>query len=102
LSADQLCRNVQDREAYQDLESTVESHLQVTLLILGECPEQTLLENGSHERIGDDHETVRSVCQRFHLEQTDLIKTSSVNVDGVTVLRCSLGQTFVVLISAHL
>ena len=54
--------------AYQDLKSTVESHLQVTLLILGERPEQTLLENGSHERIGDDHETVCSVGQRLHLE----------------------------------
>jgi hypothetical protein len=79
------------RTAYQDLESTVESHLQVTLLILGECPKQTLLENCSHERIGDDHETVCSVCQRFHLEQTDLIETSSIDIDGVTVLGCSLG-----------
>jgi PHP family Zn ribbon phosphoesterase len=89
-------------KAYQDLESTVESHLQVTLLILGECPEQTLLEDGSHERIGDYHETVGSVCQRFHLEQTDLIETSSVDIDGVTVLRCSLGKTFVVLKSAYI
>ena len=60
--------NVQNRKAYQDLESTVESHLQVTLLILSERPEQTLFENGSHERIGDDHETVGSVGQRLHLE----------------------------------
>ena len=63
-----LCSGVEAQRAYQDLESTIESHLQVTLLILGECPEQTLLENGSHERIGDDHETVGSVCQRLHLE----------------------------------
>jgi len=54
--------------AYQDLKSTVESHLQVTLLILGECPKQTLLEDCSHERIGNDHETVGGVCQRLHLE----------------------------------
>jgi hypothetical protein len=59
---------MQNQKAYQDLESTVESHLQITLLILGECPEQTLLEDCSHERIGDDHETVGSVCQRLHLE----------------------------------
>jgi hypothetical protein len=87
----------QHQIAYQDLESSVESHLQITLLILGECSQQTLLEDGSHERIGDDHETVRSVGQRLHLEETDLIKTSSIDVDGVAVLRCPLGQTLVVL-----
>jgi hypothetical protein len=82
---------MQNQIAYQDFESTVETHLQVTLLILGECPKQTLLEDCSHKRIGNDHETVGSVCQRLHLEQTDLIKTSSVDIDGVTVLGCSLG-----------
>jgi len=77
---------VRPKEAYQDFESSIESHLQVTLLILGQCPQQTLLEDGSHERIGNDHETVGSVCQRLHFEQTDLIQTTGVDIDGVSVL----------------
>lgn len=75
------------REACQDFECPVESHLQITLLVLGQCPQQTLLEDGSHEGIGNDHETVGSVCQRLHFEQTDLIQTTGVNIDGVSVLR---------------
>lgn len=86
---------------YQDLESSVEAHLQVPVVVFVERSQETLLEDRSHERVGDDHETVGSVGEGLHLEQTDLIETTSVNVDGVTILRCALGQSLVVLLSAR-
>ena len=86
---------------YQNLESSVETHLQESLVVLSKRPQEALLENGRNERIGNDHKAIGSVGQRLHFEQTDLIETSGVDIDSVAVDRCSLGQRFVVLMLAR-
>lgn len=71
--------------AYKNVESPVETHLEVPLIIFRQSPQETLLEDCGHERIGDDHESVGSVCKRFHFEETDLVETPGVDVDSVPI-----------------
>lgn len=46
---------------YLDIEGSIEAHLQVPLFIFVEDAQETLLENGSGERVGKNHDTIRSV-----------------------------------------
>ncbi len=58
---------------YLNIKCRVETHLEVTLLILDEESKETLLEDGRGKGIGQDYDTVCGVGKRLHLEQTDLI-----------------------------
>lgn len=49
------------RSTHQNFESSIETHLQVAIVVLVERSQETLLEDSRHERIRDDHETVGSV-----------------------------------------
>lgn len=68
----------------------VESHLQETLVILAEYTQERLLEYGSGKRIREDDNAVGGVGEGFHLEQADLIETTSEQVDGMSIV----GSTF--------
>lgn len=68
-----------------DFECTVEAHLQIPSLVLGKASEETLPEDCGGKGIRDDHESVGGVRQVLHFEETDLIQTTSVDVDSVTV-----------------
>lgn len=63
----------------------------------GEGPEEGLLEDGHGERVGEDHESVRRVAERLHLEETDLVEASGIDVDGMSVGGSSFGESVVAL-----
>lgn len=50
------------------VESCIETHLQISILILDEYALERLLEERHVERIGENHIAVGVVSQRFHLE----------------------------------
>jgi hypothetical protein len=85
----------QASSAHQDIKRCVETHLEPTLGILSKRPQEALLEDGGGKRVRDDHEPVGGIGQRLHLEETDLIETPRVNVDGVAVQRCTLRKALV-------
>lgn len=53
---------------YLYIQCGVETHLQVSLTVLLEDALETLLENGSIERIGKDHDTTCRVDHGLHLK----------------------------------
>ncbi|RUS28971.1 hypothetical protein BC938DRAFT_481224 [Jimgerdemannia flammicorona] len=63
----------------------IESHLQITLPVLGEDAVEALLEDGGGERVRQDHEPARMVDHGFHLEQADLVEATGEDIDGVAV-----------------
>lgn len=82
-----MADDTRDLELFGGLhvECSIEAHLKVSLVVLLECPQEALLENSSHEGVGDDHEPVGRVWQRLHLKQTNLVKAASVDVDSMSV-----------------
>lgn len=84
-------------ETHLNVECSVKSHLEMSIRVRSECPKEGLLEDGHGEGVGEDHESVGSVAERLHLEETDLIEASSVDVDSVSVGRSSLGKSVVAL-----
>ena len=53
--------------AHLHVERRIEGHLQVTLIVLVEHAQETLLEDGRRERIGQNDNAVRGVGHRLHL-----------------------------------
>jgi hypothetical protein len=76
----------------------IEAHLQMTLIILVEHPQEALLEYGSCEGVRQHDDPIRRIGQGLHLQQTDLVETASKQVDGMAVIGCALGQAFVELV----
>lgn len=72
--------------SYLDVESGVESHLKMSLVILVEDTQETLLEDGGCERIRQHNDTIGRIGKRFHLEQADLIQTSGKEINDVSVI----------------
>ena len=61
----------------------------MSLIVLVEYTEETLLENSSSEGIGQDYDTVRRVGQGSHLKEANLIEATAEKVDSMTVVRSS-------------
>lgn len=88
------------QNTYNNVEGTIESHLEIAIVVLAQSPEETLFEDGRGKGIRNDHESVRRVGQRLHLQKANLIETTGIDVDGVAVHRSSLRQPFIKLNSS--
>jgi hypothetical protein len=84
-------------DSYLYIERRIEPHEKESLIILVEQTQKTLLEDGSRKRIGEYDDTIGRIWQGPHLQQTNLIETSSKQVDRVTVVGRSLSKTFIKL-----
>ena len=85
----------------QHLERGVEGHQEVVVGILIEDAHEALLEHGRRETVGQDHVTARRVGQTLHLQQADLIETTSKDVDHVAIMRRASSETIVELTFAR-
>lgn len=68
-----------------NVESSIESHLEMTIRVGGEGSKERLLEDGHGERIGENEKAVCRVAEGLHFEETDLIEAASVDIDSVSV-----------------
>ena len=75
----------------KDLEIGVEAHKQVVVLVLVEDTSERLLVHGRCEAVRQDHVSTCGVDKPLHFKKTDLIQTTSKNIDNVTVVRDALG-----------
>lgn len=79
------------------LQGRVESHLQVALGVFGEDSLECLLEQRRVEGIAHDHVATCRIAALTHLQQPSLVEGAGIDVDDVTIGRCSRGETVVVL-----
>lgn len=82
----------------ENLEVGVESHEQVVLVVLVEDAHERLLVHGRCKAIRQNHVSTGAVRKAAHLEQTDLVKTTSEDINDVAVLRHALGEVLVKLL----
>jgi hypothetical protein len=86
-----------DALPHLNVKGRIEAHLQMTFGVLVEDPLEGLLKDGSLKRVGQDHEATGVVAERLHFEQANLIQAARKEVDGMSIVGCSFGQTFVEL-----
>lgn len=69
----------------------------MTLIVLVEQTQETLLKDRGGKRVREDDDTIRRARQRLHLLQTDLIETSGKEIDDMTIVGGAFAEGFVEL-----
>ena len=75
-----------------DIESSVESHGEVTLGVLCEEAEEGLLEDGGGKGVGDNDRAVGTVREGLHFEEANLVEAASEEVYGMAACRGTFSQ----------
>ena len=75
-----------------DIEGYVESHGEVTFVVLCEEAEEGLLEDGGGKRVGDDNRAIGAVREGLHFEEANLVKAASEEVYSMAACRGTSSQ----------
>ena len=85
------------KKTHLNIKRGIKRHRQISLIVLAEQPQETLLEYARRERVREHDDAIRGIGEGFHLEQAHLIETAGKEIDGVTVSGSTFGQAFVKL-----
>lgn len=75
----------------KDFEIGVETHEKVVIFVLVEDTGERLLVHRRCEAVRQDHVSTSGVNEPLHLKETDLIQTTSKDIDNVAIVRDALG-----------
>ena len=71
------------------------------MIILVKHPQETLLEDGRGEAVGEDDHAVGRVRERLHLEKADLVETASEEIDDMAIVTDAFREAFPELASGE-